>query len=161
MNILVLCTGNSARSILAEALLNRLGRGAVTAFSAGSKPAGSVNPYALKLLGLEGHDTSGLRSKSWDEFSGDGAPSLDAVITVCSNAAGEVCPVWVGAPITVHWGFPDPAAVTGDADKIEAAFAAVYQGLRRNIEQFLALDFTDMAARDLRDAMQTIHMQSK
>lgn len=157
MNILVLCTGNSARSILGEALFNRMGGGRVTAFSAGSSPVGAVNPFALALLGTEGYDTSVFRSKSWDEFSGAGAPEIDIVVTVCGNAAGEVCPVWPGAPVTVHWGFPDPAAASGsDAEKAEA-FRTTYDGLRRNIEKFLALDLSGLSRQDLRRRMAEIH----
>ncbi len=157
MNILVLCTGNSARSILGEAIFNKLGAGRLKAFSAGSKPVGQVNPFALKHLEGEGYDTSVFRSKSWDEFTGDNAPEIDIVVTVCGNAAGEVCPIWRGAPVTVHWGFPDPAGVNGPDGKIEQAFRTVYQGLQANIEAFLALDFETMSAQDLRLAMQKVH----
>ncbi len=157
MNILVLCTGNSARSILGEAVFNRLGGQDIKAFSAGSKPVGQVNPHALELLNEEGFDTSEFRSKSWDEFTGEGAPRIDIVITVCGNAAGEQCPVWVGAPITVHWGFPDPAAIVGDGDDIRAAFRQVYDGLTHNIKEFLALDPAGLSAKGLRQTLQKIH----
>ncbi len=157
MNILVLCTGNSARSILAEAILNRFGDEKLTAFSAGSKPVGAVNPVALKLLESEGHDVSSFRSKSWDEFSAKGAPDLDIVITVCGNAAGETCPLWVGAPITVHWGFPDPASVGGGGNEKFAAFNLVYQALVKNVEALLALDLVSMNTEDLRREMIDIH----
>lgn len=157
MNILVLCTGNSARSILAEAILNRYGGEKLTAFSAGSKPVGAVNPVALKLLEKEGYDVSGFRSKSWDEFSGNDAPDLDIVITVCGNAAGETCPIWVGAPITVHWGFPDPASVDGANDEKLAAFNLAYQALEKNVGAFLALDLKDRNPEDLRREMIDIH----
>ena len=157
MNILVLCTGNSARSILGEALFSTLGKGRVQAFSAGSKPVGKVNPFALDRLEQEGFDISGFRSKSWDEFTGEGAPEIDIVVTVCGNAAGETCPVWIGAPITVHWGFPDPAGVEGSDADIRAAFKTVYDGLRENVEAFLALDFEVMSKTELRDRMLAIH----
>jgi arsenate reductase len=125
-NVLFLCTGNSARSILAEAILNKIGQGKFTAYSAGSDPKGQVNPQALALLGRLGHPTGVLRSKSWDEFARDGAPRMDFVFTVCDNAANEVCPVWPGQPITAHWGMPDPAAVIGDEKKILMAFRDAY-----------------------------------
>ncbi len=157
MKILVLCTGNSARSILGEALFNRLGKGAIEAFSAGSKPTGKVNPFALELLEREGFDISGYRSKSWDEFTGKDAPTIDVVVTVCGNAAGEQCPVWVGAPITVHWGFPDPAAATGSESDVHDAFRQVYEGLISNIEQFLAMEPASLSARELRKKMRKIH----
>lgn len=157
MNILVLCTGNSARSILAEALFNHMGQGRVHAYSAGSKPAGKVNPFALSALEANGIATGGFRSKSWDEFAEDGAPEMDVVLTVCGNAAGETCPVWIGAPITVHWGFPDPAAAVGSDDEIAAAFAETYTGLCRNIEAFMALDFETLSKSDIQSAMIAIH----
>lgn len=157
MKILVLCTGNSARSILGEALFNRLGQGAIEAFSAGSKPVGEVNPFALELLAREGFDISGCRSKSWDEYTGKDAPAIDVVVTVCGNAAGEQCPVWMGAPITVHWGFPDPAAATGSDDDIRHAFREVYAGLAHNIAQFLALEPASLSASELREKMRKIH----
>ena len=157
MNILVLCTGNSARSILGEALFSTLGKGRVQAFSAGSKPVGKVNPFALERLEREGFDTSGFRSKSWDEFTGAGAPEIDIVVTVCGNAAGETCPVWIGGPITVHWGFPDPAGVEGSDEDIRAAFKTVYDGLKKNVETFLTLDIEGMGKTELRDRMLAIH----
>ena len=158
MNILVLCTGNSARSILGEALFSTLGEGRVKAFSAGSKPVGRVNPFALGRLEAEGFDVSGFRSKSWDEFTGEGAPEIDIVVTVCGNAAGETCPVWIGGPITVHWGFPDPAGVEGSDGDIRAAFKDVYDGLRANVEAFLALDIEGMDKAELKARMLEIHV---
>lgn len=138
-NVLFLCTGNSARSILAEVLLNSRGAGRFRAFSAGSHPVGRVNPYALAFLQKAGHATDGLRSKSWDEFAQPGSPALDFVFTVCDSAANEVCPIWPGQPITAHWGLPDPAAVQGsDADK-EKAFRDTYVTLDRRIDLFTSL----------------------
>ena len=138
-NVLFLCTGNSARSILAEAILNHRGRPNFTAFSAGSYPKGAVHPMALKQLENSNLPTDGLRSKSWDEFGKPGAPKLDIIFTVCDNAAREVCPIWPGQPITAHWGIPDPAAVTGSAAEIERAFQDAYASLDRRIGLFLSL----------------------
>jgi arsenate reductase len=138
-NVLFLCTGNSARSVMAEVLLNNLGKGRYRAYSAGSHPAGRVNPLAIELLQKNGHDTAGLRSKSWDEFAAPGAPAMDFVITVCDSAAGEVCPVWPGQPMTAHWGFEDPAAVQGNEEAKRVVFQAVYQQIARRLEIFLAL----------------------
>ena len=138
-NVLFLCTGNSARSILAEAILNKDARGKFRAFSAGSQPKGSPNPYALDLLRTSGYDTGGLRSKSWAEFAQAGAPKLDFVFTVCDNAAGESCPLWPGQPMTAHWGIPDPAAATGSEAEIALAFKDAYRMLKRRIDLFLAL----------------------
>lgn len=138
-NVLFLCTGNSARSILAEAILNRAGKSRFRAFSAGSQPKHHVNPHTLDLLRHLGHDTSQLRSKSWSEFAVAGAPELDFVFTVCDNAAGEACPFWPGQPMTAHWGIPDPAAAQGSEAEIAAAFNDAYRMLERRIELFLAL----------------------
>ena len=138
-NVLFLCTGNSARSILAEAILDRAGKGRFRAFSAGSQPKGEVNPHALDLLRRLGYDTSDLRSKSWSEFAREGAPALDLVFTVCDNAAGEACPIWPGRPATAHWGIADPAAVEGSEAEIAAAFSDAYRMLERRIALFLAL----------------------
>lgn len=149
MNILVLCTGNSARSILGEVLINELSGGELRAFSAGSHPAGLVNPGAIDKLLREGHAVDGLESKSWDRFSADDAPEIDIVITVCDNAAGESCPVWNGAPVTVHWGIPDPA-VDGDFDR-------AYDRLRRRIEAMLALPLGEMNAAELATALDQMH----
>jgi arsenate reductase (thioredoxin) len=138
-NVLFLCTGNSARSILSESLLNKRGLGRFRAFSAGSHPNGRVNPYALDLLQRLGHSTDGLRSKSWDEFAAPGAPPIDFVFTVCDNAAGEVCPLWPGQPITAHWGIPDPAAVEGTDEQKRRAFDDACQVLDRRINLFVSL----------------------
>jgi len=138
-NVLFLCTGNSARSIMAEAILNRAGGGHFKAFSAGSHPKGQVNPRTLDLLRKLNHDVAALRSKSWAEFAKPGAPNLDFVFTVCDNAAGESCPLWPGQPITAHWGIPDPAAATGSEAEIALAFKDAYRMLNRRIELFLAL----------------------
>jgi len=140
-NVLFLCTGNSARSILAEAFLNAEGKGRFRAFSAGSFPKGEVNPFALMLLKQIGLPTQGLRSKSWDEFAAPGAPQMDFVFTVCDQAAGEVCPVWPGQPVTAHWGVPDPAAVEGsDAEKMQA-FREALRMLSNRIRVFIELPF--------------------
>jgi arsenate reductase len=138
-NVLFLCTGNSARSILAEAIMNHKGQRNFTAFSAGSHPSGAVRPEALALLASAHLPTGGLRSKSWDEFAKPGAPKLDFVFTVCDNAANEVCPFWPGQPLTAHWGVPDPAAVRGTADKVERAYRAAFSILDRRIGLFLSL----------------------
>lgn len=156
VNVLVLCTGNSARSVLSEAIIGRRGAGRFQAFSAGSKPTGKVNPYAIKLLSAKGYDTSGFRSKSWDEFAGADAPKMDIVITVCDSAAGETCPIWPGAPVQVHWGFPDPAYVEGtDAEKLQA-FSDVYDAIDPFIEQLVALDVENMDAGALKAALRAI-----
>ena len=138
-NVLFLCTGNSARSIMAEAILNLRGRPNFTAHSAGSHPAGSVRPEALHQLQAARVPTAGLRSKSWDEFAVSGAPHLDFVFTVCDNAAKEVCPVWPGQPMTAHWGIPDPAAVHGSREEVEKAFRDAFLMLDRRISLFLCL----------------------
>jgi arsenate reductase len=138
-NVLFLCTGNSARSILAEAILNREGKGKFTAYSAGSHPKGTVHPFALDLLKKLNHPTDGLRSKSWDEFAAAGAPELDFVFTVCDNAANEVCPVWPGQPMTAHWGIPDPAAAEGSEAERRLAFAEAYRALNNRISIFTSL----------------------
>lgn len=138
-NVLFLCTGNSARSILAEAVLNNLGQGRFRAHSAGSHPAGRVNPYALELLQKHRLPVDGLRSKSWDEFAQPGAPPLDFVFTVCDSAAGEVCPVWPGQPITAHWGVEDPAAVEGSDEAKRRAFLNAFQILGNRVRIFASL----------------------
>ena len=139
MNVLFLCTGNSARSILAEAYLNSAGKGRFTAYSAGSNPNGNVNPFALELLAKHGIETNGLRSKSWDEFAAPGAPELHFVFTVCDNAAGETCPLWPGQPITAHWGVADPAAVQGGDEDKRKAFLKAFTELSTRINRMLAL----------------------
>ena len=149
-NVLFLCTGNSARSILAEALLNALGQGRFRAYSAGSHPAGKVNPHALELLAKDGLSTQGLRSKNWDEFAVPGAPPMDFVITVCDNAAGEVCPVWPGQPVTAHWGVADPAAVTGEETLIQRAFRDAFITLQRRIQLLLNLPIASLDRVSLR-----------
>lgn len=138
-NVLFLCTGNSARSILAEAILNRIGKGRFHAYSAGSYPKGEVNPYALDLLKRLDYDTSALRSKSWDEFAAPGAPKMDFVITVCDDAAGEVCPIWPGQPVSAHWGMPDPAATKGTPTEIALSFAETYRMLENRLGLFANL----------------------
>lgn len=138
-NVLFLCTGNSARSILAEAIMNREGQGRFAAYSAGSRPAGQPNPFAISLLRREGFDTGFARSKSWDEFAVPGAPVLDFVFTVCDNAAAEECPYWPGQPVSAHWGLPDPAAAEGNDAEKALAFAATYRALTRRIQAFAAL----------------------
>ena len=143
-NVLFLCTGNSARSIIAECVLNRLGRGRFHAFSAGSFPKGEVHPYALELLARQNYPTQTLRSKSWNEFAAPGAPPLDFVFTVCDNAAGEVCPVWPGQPMTAHWGVPDPATAEGTAAERHLAFADTLRMLTNRIGIFVNLPLASL-----------------
>jgi len=143
-NVLFLCTGNSARSIMAEAILNREGRRHFRAYSAGSQPAGRVHPYTLDLLRKLSFDVSGLRSKSWHEFSGPGATPLDFVFTVCDNAAGETCPFWPGQPMTAHWGLPDPAAATGTDAEVRFAFADTFRMLSNRITIFVSLSIRSL-----------------
>ncbi|WP_203292826.1 arsenate reductase ArsC [Maricaulis parjimensis] len=154
LNILILCTGNSARSILGEVLVTALGEGRLQGFSAGSQPKGQPHPVALETLKAHGHPIDRLRSKSWDEFTVENAPRIDAVITVCDSAAAEVCPVWPGAPVKAHWGLQDPAYIEDDAE-CRVAFEATYQALSKRIRTLLAgLDGDDQAA--LKRAFQTI-----
>jgi len=155
-NVLVLCTGNSARSIMAEAILNKLGQGRFRAFSAGSQPKGEIHPQARALLSQLGCDVSWLRSKSWDEFAKPGSPSMDFVFTVCDDAAGEACPIWPGAPMTAHWGIPDPAAVKGTPAEIRAAFAEAYRLLHSRISLFVALPFEALDEVALRGKLKEI-----
>lgn len=143
-NVLFICTGNSARSIIAEAILNREGRGRFRAFSAGSHPKGTVHPYAIDLLKRMNYPVDGVRSKSWDEFARPGAPPLDFAFTVCDDAAGEVCPVWPGQPMTAHWGLPDPAAVEGSDAEKRAAFADTFRMLNNRIGIFVNLPIASL-----------------
>lgn len=154
--VLVLCTGNSARSILGEALFNHLGEGQVRAFSAGSKPKGVPHPGALRLLVRRGIDTATFRSKSWNEFTGPGAPSIDLAVTVCGNAAGEACPVFLGSPLKAHWGLPDPADVTGTEDEVDAAFEETWRLLEMRVRAFLALDRAALDTAQLQEALAAI-----
>ena len=155
-NVLFLCTGNSARSIMAEAILNRLGQGKFRAFSAGSQPKGKVHQYALDLLRRLNHDVSGMRSKSWKEFSEPGAPKLDFVFTVCDNAAKEVCPVWPGQPMTAHWGIPDPAEAQGNEAEVRLAFADAYRMLNNRIGIFVSLPIRSLDQLTLQKQLDTI-----
>lgn len=143
-NVLFLCTGNSARSILAESILAKDGAGRFRAFSAGSQPKGTVNPFALKVLRAYDYPAEGFRSKNWDEFAVPGAPAMDFVFTVCDNAAGETCPVWPGHPMTAHWGIEDPAAVEGADIHKEAAFVAAFRYLKNRISTFTALPIASL-----------------
>lgn len=158
-NVLFICTGNSARSILAEGLLNHLGGGRFKAFSAGSHPAGAVNPFALRALQQFDVATDGFRSKSWDEFSQDGAPELDFVFTVCDKAAGEMCPVWPGQPMTAHWGVADPAAVEGSDERKQQAIRDAAITLKRRIELFLSLPIPKLDTVALQKAVRDIGQQ--
>jgi arsenate reductase len=155
-NVLVLCTGNSARSILGEALFNALGKGKFIAHSAGSHPAGRVNPFALELLQQQGFSTEGLRSKSWDEFAAPGAPEIDFIFTVCDNAAGETCPIWPGKPATAHWGIPDPAAVTDDDAAKRAAFRKAAEQLAKRIQLFMSLPIESLDKLALKEKLAEI-----
>lgn len=143
-NVLFLCTGNSARSIMGEVIMNSMGHGKYKAYSAGSHPGGTVNPLTIELLQKNRLPTEGLRSKDWDEFAQPGAPELDFVFTVCDDAAGEVCPVWPGQPVTAHWGVEDPAAVKGDDELKRKAFFSAYATLQRRIELFLSLPLSKL-----------------
>jgi arsenate reductase (thioredoxin) len=145
-NVLFLCTGNSARSILAEAILNHAGKGRFRAFSAGSHPGGKVNPFAIELLDRQGFTVADLRSKSWDEFAAPGAPHIDFIFTVCDNAAGEVCPVWPGKPMTAHWGIEDPAAVEGSDENKRRAFLKAFTEMSRRIFLFVSLPLAKLDA---------------
>ena len=155
-NVLFLCTGNSARSILAEAILNKIGKGKFAAFSAGSQPKGAVHPQTLALLDSLGHDISALRSKSWNEFARPGSPRLDFVFTVCDNAAGETCPFWPGQPMTAHWGVPDPAAATGSDAEIALAFKDAYRMLHQRIAIFAALPLRSLDRMSLQHRLREI-----
>ncbi|MQP68581.1 arsenate reductase ArsC [Niveispirillum sp. SYP-B3756] len=143
-NVLFLCTHNSARSVMAECILNKEGKGRFQAFSAGSQPSGRINPYVKDLLEHLGHDTAGLRSKTWDEFATPDAPQMDFIFTVCDNAAGEVCPVWPGHPMTAHWGFPDPSSATGSEAEKAAFTADVFRQIQRRLQLFMSLPLTSL-----------------
>ncbi len=146
LNVLFLCTGNTARSVLAEGILRKDGAGAFNAYSAGSQPKGVVNPFALKVLQAYGYPTDGFRSKTWDEFAAPGAPTMDFIFTVCDSAAGEACPVWLGRPATAHWGISDPAAVEGTDIEKETAFTAAFKQLRNRISAFTSLPLASLDA---------------
>ena len=154
-NVLILCTGNSARSILGEVLFNHLGKGKFNACSAGSKPAGRVNPGAMEWLQANGHSIDGLRSKSWDEFAAPGAPEFDFIFTVCDNAAGEACPLWLGHPAAAHWGIPDPAHVEGEEAR-RAAFKKAAEQLARRIQLFLSLPIDKLDKLTLKEKLAEI-----
>jgi arsenate reductase len=156
LNVLFLCTGNSARSILAEAFLNRAGGGRFRAYSAGSHPTGKVNPFALELLQRHRIGISDLRSKSWDEFARPGAPRMNFIFTVCDNAAGEACPFWPGQPISAHWGVPDPAAVEGNEEDKRRAFARAFTALSARIRLFIELPFEKLEVRALQSRLREI-----
>lgn len=155
-NVLFLCTHNSARSILSEAIINRLGAGKFRGFSAGSQPRGEVHPYAIDLLKKMNHDVSGLRSKSWNEFAQPDAPKLDFVFTVCDNAANEVCPVWPGQPMTAHWGVPDPSAVEGTEAERRYAFADTYRMMTQRIDIFINLPLDSLDKLSLQKSLEDI-----
>ena len=155
-SVLFLCTGNSARSILAESYLNHAARGRFRAYSAGSQPTGKVNPVAMEVLREHGIVPAEPRSKNWNEFAGAGAPPIDLIFTVCDNAAGEVCPVWPGRPISAHWGVPDPAAVVGDASKKREAFRQAFDSLKRRIDRLIALPVEKMPAAELKSRLNEI-----
>ena len=159
-NVLFLCTGNSARSILAESIMNKLGKGRFRGFSAGSQPNGRVNPLALDLLKQLDFPTEGLRSKAWDEFAGTNGIHFDFIITVCDNAAGEACPVWAGHPVTAHWGIPDPAAVEGTEMQKKAAFSQAYKSMDRRIKLFLSLPIASIDRIRIKERMHAIGKSS-
>jgi arsenate reductase len=155
-NVLFLCTGNSARSVMAEAILNHLGQGRFRAFSAGSHPSGRVNPIALDTIRIAGMGTDGLRSKSWDEFAAPGTPAMDFVFTVCDNAAGEVCPIWPGQPMTAHWGIEDPAAFLGSEAETRTVFLRAFRYLRNRIELFINLPIASLDKLSLQNRVDEI-----
>ena len=155
-NVLFLCTGNSARSIIAEAILNREGHGKFRAFSAGSHPKGEIHPYTLDLLRRSNFDVSGFRSKNWNEFSAPGAPALDFVFTVCDNAAAEPCPYWPGQPMTAHWGIPDPAAAQGTEAEVRLAFADAFRYLYNRISIFVSLPLASLDQLSLQKQLDAI-----
>ncbi len=156
LNILILCTGNSARSIMAEAIFDRLGGGKIKPYSAGSTPKGRVHPMAIDLLQTKGYNTSSVRSKSWDEFADDNAPNMDIVITVCDNAANETCPLWPGQPMQVHWGIPDPDQPDLSEEEQQKRFQAAYDQLESRIRQFMALDIDRLEDEVLHERLKAI-----
>jgi arsenate reductase (thioredoxin) len=158
-NVLILCTGNSARSIIGEALFNTMGAGRFKAYSAGSHPTGRVNTFAIEQVRALGYPIEDLRSKSWDEFAAPGAPALDFVITVCDKAAGEMCPLWPGQPITAHWGFPDPAAIEDADDEKRAAFAQTFRQMRKRVELLLSLPLETLDNVAIKNKMRSIGQQ--
>ncbi|MFL9711183.1 arsenate reductase ArsC [Methylobacillus pratensis] len=155
-NVLILCTGNSARSIMAEALFNKLGQGRFKAYSAGSNPTGKVNPFAIEQIADLGYSTEELRSKSWDEFAKPEAPRMDIVITVCDNAAGEACPIWPGTPVSGHWGFEDPAAIEGSDEDKRIAFSRIRGQIQHCVERFISLPVESMSASDIKHLLDSI-----
>ena len=155
-NILVLCTGNSARSIIGEALFNTLGAGRFKAFSAGSHPTGKVNQFAIEQVQALGYPLEGLRSKSWDEFAQPDSPQMDFIVTVCDKAAGEMCPLWPGQPVAAHWGFPDPAAVEGSDEEKRAAFAQTLRQIRNRVQLFLSLPLETLDRMAIENRMKAI-----
>jgi arsenate reductase (thioredoxin) len=158
-NVLFLCTGNSARSIMAEVILNQLGRGRFKAYSAGSHPSGKINPFSVEILTGVGLRTEGLRSKSWDEFARPGAPQMDFIFTVCDNAAGEICPIWPGKPMTAHWGVADPATVEGTDEQKRAAFREAAAILRRRIELLVNLPIAKLGQLTIHSKLKEIGKQ--
>lgn len=158
-NVLFLCTHNSARSVMAEALLNTIGREKFQAFSAGSSPSGRVNPFAIEMATTIGYLTENIRSKSWDEFAKPGAPHMDIIITVCDNAAGEACPIWPGHPATAHWGFPDPSNETGTDEDKRNAFNQVFHAIRRRIDLLVSLPVEKLERLALASELKRIHEQ--
>ena len=158
-NVLFLCTHNSARSVMAEALLNTIGREHFQAFSAGSMPSGRVNPFAIEMARTIGYLTDDIRSKSWDEFALPDAPKMDIIITVCDDAAGEVCPIWPGHPATAHWGFPDPSKTDGSDDDKRRAFGKVFHDIRRRIELLVNLPVDKLERLALSSELKRIHVQ--
>ena len=160
-NVLFLCTGNSARSILAEALLGRLGGGRFRAFSAGSHPTGRVNPFAFRILETRGFPTAELRSKNWNEFAVEGAPKMDFIFTVCDSAAGEICPLWPGQPVSAHWGVADPAAARGTDDDKRAAFVEAFEKLRYRVAAFVSLPFDTLDANQLKRRLTEIGTETE
>lgn len=159
-NVLFLCTGNSARSVMAEALVTTLGGGRFIGYSAGSHPAGKVNPFAVEMIANTGYDLSQLRSKSWDEFAAHGAPEMDFIITVCDNAAGEVCPYWPGKPATAHWGYEDPAAVEGSDEQKRDAFRKVFQQIAARTRLFVSLPLESLDALAIQRELKAIGTQT-